>query len=59
MSNFSLFQEEYDIHQIFFDKYVKKFISEKKDMEDEKFSNWRLSYINYISDVNIYYIIIN
>ena len=24
-------------------------------MNDAKFSNWRLSYINYITDVNIFY----
>lgn len=55
MSNFSLLQDEYDMHQIFFEKYIKRSIIEKNYMNDEKFSNWRLSYINYITDVNIFY----
>lgn len=56
MANYSVYQELFDVHQIFFDKYVKQFLNEKNDMEFMKFSNWRLSYINYITDVNIYYI---
>lgn len=55
MSNFSLLQDEYDMHQIFFEKYIKRSIIEKNYMNDAKFSNWRLSYINYITDVNIFY----
>ena len=49
MSKPIFYQEIFDIHQNFFEKYIKiEFSSEKNGT---KFSNCRLSYINYISDV--------
>ena len=49
MSKPIFYQEIFDIHQKFFEKYIKMEFSPEKN--GTKFSNWRLSYINYISDV--------
>jgi hypothetical protein len=59
MTNYNVYQEMFDTHQNFFDKYIKHFLDEKNDADFMKFSNWRLSYINYISDVNLLYKIIS
>ena len=59
MTNYTVFQEMFDIHQNFFDKYINHFLDEKNDAYFMKFSNWRLSYINYITDVNQLYKIIS
>ena len=48
MSNYDIIKELFDTHQIFFETYLKNFSIEKNI---EKFSNWRLSYINYLTDV--------
>ncbi len=49
MSKKNLYKEIYDIHQIFFESYINHFLTENND---SKFANCRLSYINYLTDVN-------
>ena len=51
-NNNNIYQEIFDTHQIFFEKYSKHFYTPFKNIS--KFSNWRLSYINYLTDVNNY-----
>ena len=60
MSDNIIYQEIFDNHQFFFENYIKEFSPYKNAT---KFANWRLSYINYITDVkyfnnNIQYFII-
>ena len=56
MSTINIYQEIFDTHNDFFKTYLKDFSPEIKLT---KFSNWRLSYINYITDVNLLYKIIS
>ena len=53
MSTFNIYHEILDTHNNFYKKYLKEFIPE---IDITNFSSWRLSYINYISDVKYYYI---
>ena len=49
MSDYNIYQEIFDTHQIFFEQYLKHFSSPFSNIL--KFANWRLSYINYLTDV--------
>ena len=49
MSDLEIYKEIFDTHQKFFETYIKKLKPEKEAI---KFSNCRLSYINYLTDVN-------
>lgn len=53
MSTFNIYQEIFDTHNNFYKTYLKEFSPE---IDITKFSNWRLSYINYMTDVKYYYI---
>ena len=55
MSTINIDQEIFDTHNHFFKTYLKDFSPE---IDLTKFLNWRLSYINYMTDVKYYYIII-
>ena len=55
MSDYNIYKEIFNSHEIFFEKYLKQFSPE---IDLQKFSNWRLSYINYLTDVNLYFIYI-
>ena len=60
MSDNIIYQEIFDNHQYFFKNFIKEFSPYKNAT---KFANWRLSYINYLTDVkyinnNIQYFII-
>ena len=46
--NIIIYQEIFDNHQFFFENFIKQF-SPYKNVTT--FSNWRLSYINYLTDV--------
>ena len=48
MSTINIYQEIFDTHNDFYKTYLKDFSPE---IELTKFSNWRLSYINYMTDV--------
>jgi len=57
MSISDIYQEYFKDHQYFFEAYIKQSSIEKNDI---RFPNWRLSYINYLTDVrklknNIYF----
>ena len=43
-----IYQEYFNDHQYFFEIYIKQSSIEKNDT---KVANWRLSYINYLTDV--------
>ena len=49
MSIYNVYQEIFDIHQYYFKTYLKNFPLQK---DIKKLSNCRLSYINYMTDVN-------
>jgi hypothetical protein len=49
MSNNNLYREIYDIHQNFFESYINRLLIKNND---SKFAECRLSYINYLTDVN-------
>jgi len=51
MSISDIYQEYFNDHQSFFETYIKQSSIEKNDT---RFSNWRLSYINYLTDVRKY-----
>ena len=53
MSTDNIYQEIFEAHNHFFKTYLKDFSPE---IDRTKFAFWRLSYINYITDVNYYYI---
>lgn len=53
MSTINIYQELFDTHNHFFKTYLKDFSPE---IDKTKFVNWRLSYINYMTDVKYYYI---
>jgi hypothetical protein len=48
MSISDIYQEYFNDHQYFFETYIKQSSIEN---HDTRFSNWRLSYINYLTDV--------
>lgn len=48
MSISDIYQEYFNDHQYFFEIYIKQSSIEKNDT---KVANWRLSYINYLTDV--------
>ena len=54
MSDYNIYKEIFNTHELFFEKYLKQFWHE---IDLQKFSNWRLSYINYLTDVNLYFFI--
>ncbi len=56
MSDNTVYQELFDNHQIFFENYIERFSPYGKA---EKFSKWRLSYINYLTDVKYIKIIVH
>ena len=59
MSKYNAYQEIFDSHQNFFERYIKQCDCEKIDIE---FPKWRPSYINYVADVKKYlynYIFVN
>ena len=51
MSISDIYQEYFNDHQYFFETYIKQSSIEN---HDTRFSNWRLSYINYLTDVRKY-----